>query len=31
MLLGMNGIAPDGPPGEADFANLPMPSSVWDG
>ena len=31
MLLGMNGITPDGPPGEADFANLPMPSSVWDG
>ena len=31
MLLGMNGIAPDGPPGDADFAGLPMPSSVWDG
>ncbi len=31
MLLGMIGIAPDGPPGEADFANLPMPTSVWDG
>jgi len=31
MLLGMNGITPDGPPGEADFAGLPMPSSVWDG
>jgi hypothetical protein len=31
MLLGMRGITPDGPPGEADFANLPMPSSVWDG
>jgi hypothetical protein len=31
MLLGMNGITPDGPPGEADFANLPMPTSVWDG
>ena len=31
MLLGMNGVAPDGPPGEADFADLPMPSSVWDG
>jgi hypothetical protein len=31
MLLGMHGITPDGPPGEADFANLPMPSSVWDG
>jgi hypothetical protein len=31
MLLGMAGIAPDGPPGEADFADLPMPSQVWDG
>jgi hypothetical protein len=31
MLLGMHGITPDGPPGEADFANLPMPSQVWDG
>jgi hypothetical protein len=31
MLLGLNGIAPDGPPNERDFANLPMPSSVWDG
>ncbi len=31
MLLGMAGIAPDRPPGEADFANLPMPSQVWDG
>jgi DinB superfamily len=31
MLLGMNGVTPDGPPGEADFAGLPMPSSVWDG
>jgi hypothetical protein len=31
MLLGMAGIAPDHPPGEADFANLPMPSQVWDG
>jgi hypothetical protein len=31
MLLGMQGITPNGPPGEADFANLPMPSSVWDG
>ncbi len=30
MLLGMAGIAPDHPPGEADFANLPMPSQVWD-
>jgi hypothetical protein len=31
MLLGMAGIAPDRPPGDADFANLPMPSQVWDG
>ena len=31
MLLGMQGIAPDGPPGPADFADLPMPSQVWDG
>ncbi len=31
MLLGMAGIASDRPPGEADFANLPMPSEVWDG
>jgi hypothetical protein len=31
MLLGMAGIAADHPPGEADFANLPMPSQVWDG
>jgi hypothetical protein len=31
MLLGMAGIAPDRPPGEADFAGLPMPSQVWDG
>jgi hypothetical protein len=31
MLLSMHGIAPDGPPGEADFSDLPMPSSVWDG
>ncbi len=31
MLLGMAGITPDHPPGEADFANLPMPSQVWDG
>jgi hypothetical protein len=31
MLLGMHGIAPDGPPGAADFAGLPMPSQVWDG
>ena len=31
MLLEMNGVAPDGPPGPADFADLPMPSQVWDG
>lgn len=31
MLLGMAGIAPDRPPGDANFANLPMPSQVWDG
>jgi hypothetical protein len=31
MLLGMHGITPDGPPGPADFADLPMPSQVWDG
>ena len=31
MLLGMAGIAPDRPPGEPDFADLPMPSQVWDG
>ena len=31
MLLGMAGVAPDRPPGEADFAGLPMPSQVWDG
>jgi hypothetical protein len=31
MLLGMHGITPDGPPGEAEFTNLPMPTSVWDG
>jgi len=31
MLLGMHGITPDDPPGAADFADLPMPSSVWDG
>jgi len=31
MLLGMAGIAPDRPLGEADFAGLPMPSQVWDG
>ena len=31
MLLGMAGIEADHPPGAADFANLPMPSQVWDG
>ena len=31
MLLGMAGIAADRPPGETEFANLPMPSQVWDG
>jgi hypothetical protein len=31
MLLGMAGIEADHPPGPADFANLPMPSQVWDG
>lgn len=31
MLLGMAGIAPDGPLVDADFKDLPMPSSVWDG
>ena len=31
MLLDMTGIAADHPPLDADFANLPMPSQVWDG
>ncbi len=31
MLLGIAGIAPDGPLSDSDFASLPMPSSVWDG
>jgi hypothetical protein len=31
MLLGMAGIAADRPPGERDFADLPMPNEVWDG
>ncbi len=30
MLLGMAGIAAARPPGEADFADLPMPKQVWD-
>ena len=31
MLLGMNGVTPDNPPGDTAFAKLPMPSNVWDG
>lgn len=31
MLLSMAGIAPRAALNEADFADLPMPSSVWDG
>ena len=31
MLLRMAGIAPADPLSDAAFANLPMPSSVWDG
>lgn len=31
MLLGMAGIEANCPPEPADFANLPMPSQVWDG
>jgi hypothetical protein len=31
MLLGMAGITPERPLGDAEFAKLPMPSSVWDG
>ena len=31
MLLGMAGLQPEGPLTDADFADLPMPSSVWDG
>jgi hypothetical protein len=31
MLLDMAGIVADHPPREADFADLPMPSQVWDG
>jgi hypothetical protein len=30
MLLGMHGIAADHPLGPADFADLPMPTQVWD-
>jgi hypothetical protein len=31
MLLGMQGIAVNGPLRDQDFDKLPMPSSVWDG
>jgi hypothetical protein len=31
MLLDMAGISADRPPSGADFADLPMPSQVWDG
>jgi hypothetical protein len=31
MLLGMSGIEADHPPTAPDFADLPMPSQVWDG
>ena len=31
MLLGLAGITADRPPGTHDFANLPMPTQVWDG
>lgn len=31
MLLGMAGIAVEGPLDDAAFKDLPMPSSVWDG
>jgi len=31
MLLGMAGIAANGAPAETDFADLPIPSQVWDG
>ncbi len=31
MLLRMAGIEPDHPLGDAAFASLPMPTSVWDG
>jgi hypothetical protein len=31
MLLGMAGIAVDGPLDDGAFKDLPMPSSVWDG
>ena len=30
MVLGMLGIAPDGPIGRETFAGLPMPDKVWD-
>ncbi len=31
MLLGMAGIEPNGALTDSDFADLPMPGSVWDG
>jgi hypothetical protein len=31
MLLRIAGIEPNQPLGDEAFANLPMPSSVWDG
>lgn len=31
MLLDMQGVTPDRPPGDENFAKLPMPSNVWDG
>jgi glutaredoxin len=30
MVLGLLGIAPDGPPTKETFAGLPMPDKVWD-
>jgi glutaredoxin len=30
MVLGMLGIAPNGPPSRETFAGLPMPDKVWD-
>jgi hypothetical protein len=31
MLLGMQGITPDRPLTQADYAGLPMPMNAWDG
>lgn len=31
MLLGMQGVTPNHPPTDENFAKLPMPSNVWDG